>query len=235
MESSERAMPAKPKKRSWWISTHHVVHCYPNSAADCIVSSLWETSAGVAESFHDAELVRATSEINTILAKAGAAREEGRNLSFVVVANRPFLVWTTPSAEGPDEPGALGPNDDLDTIKKALGLKMEKPVKPHKRSWVLGPVTHKIYCFASPAGDCLVHGLWETADDAVASFHDAGLARATREINAVLSGVNDKKDRSRNLSFIVVEGSPFLVWTEPGAVGPDDDAETVAGALGLKS
>jgi hypothetical protein len=83
---------------------------------------------------HDAELVRATSEINTILAKAEAAREEGRNLAFVVVAispflvkdrsrnlsfivveGSPFLIWT--------EPGAVGPDDDAETVAGALGLR----------------------------------------------------------------------------------------------------------------
>ncbi len=233
MEASGKTKPAKPKSRSWWISTNHVVHCYANPAADCIVTSLWGSSDGAEASFHDAELVKATTEINAILTKVEEKKDQGKRLSFIVVENRPFLIWTVPSATGPDEAGAIGPTDNFPTIKRVLGLKEEKPAKPHKRSWILSPTTHKIYCFASPAGDCLVQGLWESSDGTATSFHDAELVRATSEINSVLARISENLDRTRDLSFVVIENRPFLVWTEHGAVGPYDDPDTVEEALGL--
>ncbi|MDJ0358345.1 hypothetical protein [Paenarthrobacter sp. PH39-S1] len=234
MDAPEQLKPAKPKNRSWWISTNHIVHCYANPAADCVVTSLWGTAEQAATSFHDAELVRATGDINAILTRVEEKKAQGRSLSFIVVGNRPFLVWTTPSATGPDEPGAIGPHDEFQTLIKALGLKADLAAKPHKRSWILGPITHKIYCFASPAGDCLVHGLWESAGGAATSFHDAELVRATGDINSILTGINAKAGRGKDLSLIVVEDRPFLVWTEPGAVGSHDDPDAIEKALGLK-
>lgn len=235
MEAPEQTKPAKPKNRSWWIDKKHILHCYASSAGDCIVTSFWGMAEEAATSFHDAELVRATGDINTILGRVEEKRVKDRSLSFIVVGNRPFLVWTRPSASGPDEPGAIGPrDDDFQTLIKALGLKADAAAKPHKRSWVLGPITHKIYCFSSPAGNCLVEGLWGLADGAATSFHDAELVRATGDINTILTRVSAKAGPGRDLSLIVVEGRPFLVWTEPGAVGPHDDSDAVEKALGLK-
>jgi hypothetical protein len=233
MEASAKAQPPKPKKRSWWISTNHVVHCYVSPAADCIVTGLWETATEAATSFHDAALERATGEINAILAKVRDQGEGERNLSFIVFESRPFLVWTVPSETGPDEAGTIGPGSDPDTVVKALGLTARKPPKP-SRSWILGPITKKIYCFKSPAGDCLVQGLWEASAGEATSFHDAVLAGATSEINTILAGVNNEGGDSRVLGFIVVAGRPFLVWTDAGSVGPEDDLDVIGEALGLK-
>lgn len=226
--------PAKPHNRSWWISKKHVAYCYASTSGDCHVTSLWESFDETAASFYDADLARATREINDILTAIRERNSGGKELSFIVAMNRPFLAWTTPSSTGPDEPGTIGPNDDFDAIKAALGLTAELPAKPHKRSWIMGG-NHIIYCFASPKGDCVVTSLWEASDEAAMSFHDADLARATKEINAILAGIKEKKDPGRNLSFIVVENRLFLVWTDQGAVGPDDDPDTIEEELGLRT
>ncbi|WP_211882874.1 hypothetical protein [Pseudarthrobacter albicanus] len=225
---------AKPAKRSWWIDKGHKVHCYANPAGDCHVTSLADSMEAEATSFYDADLARTTGEINNILTGVRGAKPSGRDLCFIVVENRPFLVWTEPGSTGPDESGAIRPDDDPQTVRRALGLKQEKPAHPHKRSWLMGP-THIIYCYANPAADCIVTSLWEpSVGMETKSFYDANLDSATKEINRILAGIKEKKQPGRDLSFIVVENRLFLVWTEPGAVGPNNDPQTVREALRLK-
>jgi hypothetical protein len=111
-----------------------------------------------------------------------------------------------------------------------------KPTAP-SRSYTLttDPNTGKISanCYKDPAKDCIIHNLWVT--DKLTTFHDAYLSRATREINEILGNINKKNmDRKRELSFIIVENRPFLVWTHHGSIGPNDDPAEVRRALGLK-
>jgi hypothetical protein len=69
----------------------------------------------------------------------------------------------------------------------------------------------------------------------VTPFHDAELAQATKEINAVLSRLEKgNKDSGRKLSLIEFQNRHLLVWAEYGAVGPYDDEATIIEALGLK-
>ena len=61
-------------------------------------------------------------------------------------------------------------------------------------------------------------GLWETEE--LTEFHDAALAQATREINAVLERLAKKKpEPTSHLTFILFQNRHFLVWTTPGTVG----------------
>ena len=67
-------------------------------------------------------------------------------------------------------------------------------------------------------------------------FHDAELARATKEINAILSEIEKgNKDPERELSFIQFQNRHFLVWAGHGVVGPDDDDETIQKTLRLRA
>ena len=66
--------------------------------------------------FHDAELQQATSEINAILGEiTNANKDPKRELSFILVKDRHFLVWT--------RPGIVGPDSDDQTIRRMLRLK----------------------------------------------------------------------------------------------------------------
>jgi hypothetical protein len=103
--------------------------------------------------------------------------------------------------------------------------------KPKKYSWILSPTGVK--CFKSDIGGQEVMGLWE-AEESI--FHDAELARATREINDILRQVDEKnEDPDRQLGFIEVENRLLLVWSTYDVVGPDDDPDTIRRALRLKA
>lgn len=90
-----------------------------------------------------------------------------------------------------------------------------------------------VHCFKSPDGGCTVVGLWEAKPS---EFHDAELARATKEINKILGAVQrNNRDPDRTLSFIEFENRHFLVWSSCGTVGPSDDDKTIIKTLKLKA
>ena len=92
----------------------------------------------------------------------------------------------------------------------------------------------KINCYASASNTCTVSKLWEAAE--LTRFHDADLAQATKEINAILSEIESgNKEPERELSFIKFKNRHFLVWTRPGVVGPDDDDKKIRQTLRLKA
>jgi hypothetical protein len=98
-------------------------------------------------------------------------------------------------------------------------------------SWTLDPTG--MICFASPDSYQTVTNLWESTE--LTDFHDAELAKATKEINAILGGIEkSNKDPGRKLSFIRFKNQRLLVWAGYGAVGPDDDHKTIVKALKLK-
>jgi hypothetical protein len=75
--------------------------------------------------------------------------------------------------------------------------------------------------------------LWQPRE--LSAFHDAQLSDATRQINAILSGVDrSNKDPDRTLSLIVFQNRLLLVWAEYGSISSDDDDGEVAKALGIK-
>ena len=110
-------------------------------------------------------------------------------------------------------------------------MKQKPKPKPKTYSWT--SKDGKINCFVSESNKCTVSGLWEV--NALTGFHDAELAKATKEINAILSKIEKgNKDPERELSFIQVQNRHFLVWTRSGAIGPDDDDKTIRKMLRLK-
>jgi hypothetical protein len=179
--------------------------------------------------FYDPELRRATEQINRLFQALAERRPPGMEPSVIIVEGRPLLAWTQPSSDGPNEDGAIGPDDDPDTIRRALRLKSEKPA--HKRSWVI--IVRKIWCYASPAGDCVVAKFWDTLDVVARSFHDPDLAGATMQVNAILDKLREAKDPRSELSFILVENALLLVRTEP-AIGPGAEPHVIRQALGMK-
>lgn len=107
-----------------------------------------------------------------------------------------------------------------------------KPKPKPKYSWIMSG--NYVYCYKHPWGGQDVAKLWETAG--LSEFHDAELASATREINAILSRL-ERKNRSadRKLSFIEFENRYLLVWAKYGVVGPFDEPRAIVKALKLKA
>lgn len=223
------AYAAAMAKRSWWIDKRHVLHCYSSSKADCRVTSLVDLPE--VSDFYDPELGRATEQINRIFHALAERRRPYVEQSVIVVDGRPLLAWTQPRRVCPDEDGVIGPDHDPDTIRQALRLKPGKGGTGHRRSWIM--VSQKVWCYANPAGNCVVGRFWEPVDEE-GSFHDADLAGATKEINAILDALGEVQDRRGELSFILVENALLLMRTEPAMVGPDDEPQLIRHALGLK-
>ncbi len=108
---------------------------------------------------------------------------------------------------------------------------MTKPKDPPLTySWTLDPTG--MLCYASPDSYQTVTKFWESTE--LTDFHDAELAKATKEINAILGKIEkSNKDPKRKLSFIRFKNQRLLVWAEYG-VGPHDDHKTIVKALKLK-
>jgi hypothetical protein len=103
---------------------------------------------------------------------------------------------------------------------------------PKTYSWTVKD--GKINCYASPTSTCTVTEFWETGE--LTGFHDAELAHATKEINAILSEIKKSNtDPKRELSFIQFKNRHFLVWTRSGVVGPHDEDRTIHKMLRLKA
>ena len=100
-------------KKTWFFKDGKM-HCCTSETSTCTVSKLWEVSQ--LTSFHDAELQRATKEINGILDDI-KKRNRGmdRELCFIQVRDRHFLVWSNE--------GLVTPADDDRTVRKMLRLK----------------------------------------------------------------------------------------------------------------
>jgi len=101
--------------------------------------------------------------------------------------------------------------------------------------WIFAdPQGNTIDCFKSRFDEQTVCSLWEAKE--LTSFHDAGLAQATKKINAIVSRIEKgNKNKKRKLSFVKFQNGLFLVWAEYGAVGPDDDDKAIMKALKLRS
>ena len=101
-----------------------------------------------------------------------------------------------------------------------------------KHNWVYNPKTKHVTCAKGPGGQT-VFNLWEAAE--LTEFHDADLARATKEINAITEKIaSSNKDSTRTLSLIEFQGRHLLVWAYYDGVTPDDDDDTIIKALKLK-
>jgi hypothetical protein len=98
-------------------------------------------------------------------------------------------------------------------------------------SWFYAP--DGIECYQNPLATQTVTRLWESTE--LTDFHDAELAKATKEINAIFGALEkNNKDPNRKLSLIGFENHHLLIWAGYGAIGPDDDEKTVVKALKLK-
>jgi hypothetical protein len=102
-----------------------------------------------------------------------------------------------------------------------------------KYTWILSP-EYGILCYPYDKAEQTLTDLWEAGE--LTAFHDAELARATKQINAILKAVEKKnKNHERKLSFILFQNRHFLVWAGYGAVGPHDDDATIVKSLRLKT
>jgi hypothetical protein len=98
-------------------------------------------------------------------------------------------------------------------------------------AWVAGGP--KLCCRKSKDATQTLTKFWEVEE--LTAFHDAELAQATKEINAILNEIEKgNKDSRRKLSFIQFRNQHFLVWAEY-RVGSQDDEETIRKTLRLKS
>jgi len=105
------------------------------------------------------------------------------------------------------------------------------PKKPPKYSWIES--ADGVVCYRNPSGFQTLTGLWEVG--ALTAFHDSEMAKATKEINAILSRVEQSnRDPKRNLSWVQFQNRNFLVWATYGVVGAYDDEATIVKSLGLK-
>jgi hypothetical protein len=105
------------------------------------------------------------------------------------------------------------------------------PISAQTYSWNLS--SRGLVCFKDPASFQTVEKLWEAQE--FTSFHDARLAKATTQINAILSRVDkNNKDPERSLSFIQFQNRLLLCWAKYGAIGPSDDDGAIGTALRLR-
>jgi hypothetical protein len=107
---------AQPKKRDYFFDpAGKKVTCFAADVSRCTVSPrLWEAARS---NFHDAELQRATDEINEILEVLQQRnKESARHLSFIDVQGRLMLVWTRSG-------GIVTSASAYDEIVKALKIK----------------------------------------------------------------------------------------------------------------
>src|SRR5918999_883882 len=101
--------------------------------------------------------------------------------------------------------------------------------KPTGYTWVLDK--DGVLCYSGGSGQTVAR-LWEA--DSLSGFHDEELAKATKEINAILERVaRSQASEDAELSFIEFQDRHMLVWARYGAVSPYDDDDVIAEALGL--
>jgi len=109
---------------------------------------------------------------------------------------------------------------------------MRQKESEHDHQYVIDPDRKHVSCAKGPGAQTVI-GLWESEE--LTEFHDANLARATKEINAIFERiVKNNKDQKRTLSFIEFQGRHLLIWATYGAVTPYDDDDTIIKALKLK-
>ena len=90
-----------------------------------------------------------------------------------------------------------------------------------------------VLCFKSVFGGQDVAKLWETTQ--LSEFHDVELARATKEINAILGKLEKSNgDPDRKLSLIRFRNRHLLVWARYGTVAEGDDDAEIIKALKLR-
>jgi hypothetical protein len=91
----------------------------------------------------------------------------------------------------------------------------------------------KMLCYKSSWDSQTVCKLWGATE--LSSFHDAGLADATKKINSIFSRIERGNKDKKKLSFIKFQNRLLLIWAAYGVVGPYDDHKTIVKALKLSS
>jgi hypothetical protein len=113
-----KPMPGDPAPTYDWMCADrqcNKLDCFKDPLSYQCVGRLWEATQ--ATEFHDAELVRATKQINAILSRIERSnRDPKRTLSLIKFQKQHLLVWATY--------GVIGPTDAEKTIIKALKLKV---------------------------------------------------------------------------------------------------------------
>lgn len=87
----------------------------------------------------------------------------------------------------------------------------------------------KMNCCESKDNTCNVAKLWEGT---ASPFHDAAIQQATKEINAVLEGLErGNRDKTRELRFVQIHDRHLLAWVHSDLVSSGTDQATVAKML----
>ena len=113
-----------------WSFDKGTMNCCASDESSCNVGKLWE---GARSLFHDAELQKATSEINGILDEVRRGnRDDARELHFVQIEDRHLLAWVNSDL--------VGSSADDQTISKMLRLKRDRsPRAPTRQARVARP------------------------------------------------------------------------------------------------
>jgi hypothetical protein len=90
----------------------------------------------------------------------------------------------------------------------------------------------RVSCYPDPDGDQKLLPLWEA--DSLRRFRDQACTSATREINAILTRLQEAKPSDAELSFITFQDRLFSDLAKYDVVGSYDEDEDIAAALGLK-
>jgi hypothetical protein len=102
------------KKTYAWSYKDGKMNCCESKTSTCNLTKLWEV-AGLS-TMHDAELQKATKEINAILDGVRQTnRDSSRDLHFVQIEDRHLLAWV--------HSDLVGPLNDDQVISKMLRLK----------------------------------------------------------------------------------------------------------------
>jgi len=103
-------------------------------------------------------------------------------------------------------------------------------MKPNQYNYIIKG--RHVTCSSGP-GAQTVMGLWEAEE--LSDFHDADLARATKEINAIVDRVEKSNENpKRTLSLIRFQNRHLMVWAHYDSVTPYDDEDTIIEALKLR-
>lgn len=179
-----------------------------SSGDTCKVASLARTTKPT--NLQPAELADVTARINGILDLVRDAERNGRCLRFLRTPYGPFLAWTVcdqTAAEGePDERLAL--DQDPDAFCESLRIAQTSSTQNH---WVAKP-DGKYYCLS---GGSTQYAPKLASAAELTQAHDAQLARATSDINAVLTECESRYDSSGlDLCFLTVPTGFLLALTE---------------------
>ena len=223
--------PLAAKKRDWeFIGGTKVIVCFESKVSACVVDEFWEIEEPAP--FHDPELSRLTTNINSILDKVAHNPDGKSHLSIISVAGRPFLVWARAVSRPPT--GGIGSDDGLTHIVQSLKLQPpERQFAPTTRNWI-ATGNKTVVCFKSPVDACLVKNFWQAAE--FTPWHTEELASATTQIQRLIDQVTERnKNPSRHLAILSYDDRPLLAWVQHDGVSADDDVDTVVRALGLKT